>query len=496
MARKTTAEVVVKGTDQASGAFRSVGSSAKGMGTAVGESAEQAKKAESGFTKFTNFLKSRFVITLGDVSRAVGAVFRAIKDASDLSSQTNALKLSLAQQGQDFNTYIAKLKDVSRGTVSTSDLIRSSSKALLLGIPATQIAKLLDIARVSAIATGQSVQTAFDDIATGIGRASPLILDNLGIVVKIGKANDAYAKEIGKVTSELTAQEQKQALLNAVLKTGEERIKLFGESADETAIALQRGQAALVDFKTVAGSVASLLGGVLVTGFIALTSVVLNVAIGFQSMRQAWFELIGFMDKAKGIEKTVDTLKQMNKEVVNAGIAMSNSTFAQFNTIMGKTDEKVKVAKVSIAEFKEEVVETAEVVKETATEVEELGETMKVLDTEVVDVTASVDQALLPALVRVDEQLKRTSESARGAALSFDDLAASQSRASAVLAIFERNIAAGDPTGGLTLGGTRINLPGGGSRLVPPGTFSNISTNGDSTGRPGADAFSRRFLGF
>ena len=491
MARKTTAEVVVKGTDQASGAFRSVGSSAKGMGTAVGESANQAKKAESGFTKFTGFLKSRFVITLGDVSRAVGAVFKAIKDASDLSSQTNSLKLALAQQGQDFNTYIAKLRDVSRGTVSTADLIKSSSKALLLGIPATQIAKLLDIARASAIATGQSVQTAFDDIATGIGRASPLILDNLGIVVKIGKANDAYAKEIGKVSTELTAQEQKQALLNAVLKTGEERIKLFGESADATAIALQQGQAAMVDFKNVAGTVASLLGGVLVTGFIGLTVVVLKAATAFQEMRLSWNRLTGDMEEAKQIKETIGKLEDMTKSVVNAGIAMSNSVFAQFNTVIGKTGEKSKEVKVLMTEFKEEVDKTGDVVKETAVEVEELGKTMEILDTEVVDVTESVDQSLLPALVRVDEQLKRTSESARGAALSFDDLAASQSRAAAVLAIYERNIAAGDPTGGLILGGTRINLPGGGSRLVPPGTFSNI--NDDY--RPGDNAFSRRFLG-
>ncbi|KKL19957.1 hypothetical protein LCGC14_2460260, partial [marine sediment metagenome] len=241
------------------GVFSSVSSSAKSMGTAVGETSDQTKKAQSGFTKFTAFLKSRFVITLGDVARGVSTIFGAIKDASDLSSQTNALKLQLARQGKDFNTYIAKLKQVSRGTVSTADLIKSSSKALLLGIPANEIVKLLDIARASAIATGQSVTSAFNDIATGIGRSSPLILDNLGIIVKIGKANDAYAKTLKKTASELTATEQKQALLNVVLEVGEERIRLFGESADKTAIALQKGQAALEDFKNVAGRTTSLI---------------------------------------------------------------------------------------------------------------------------------------------------------------------------------------------------------------------------------------------
>ncbi|KKK42835.1 hypothetical protein LCGC14_3169450, partial [marine sediment metagenome] len=152
-----------------------------------------------------------------------------------------------------------------------------------------------------------------------------------------------------------------------------------------------------------------------------------------------------------------------------------------------ETADDVETLGESMEELDKDVVDAT-------TSVETLGKTMEVLDTEVVDVSASVDQSLLPALVRVDEQLKRTSESARMTAVSFDDLAASQSRTAAVLAIFERNIAAGDPTGGLTLGGTRINLPGGGSRLVPPGTFSNISMNGDSI-RPGDTAFSRRFLG-
>ena len=51
----------------------------------------------------------------------------------------------------------------------------------------------------------------------------------------------------------MTAAETKQALLNAVLKVGEVRITEFGEAADSTSQALQRGQAALGDFKIKAG---------------------------------------------------------------------------------------------------------------------------------------------------------------------------------------------------------------------------------------------------
>ena len=219
-------------------------------------------KVESRFSRMTNTIKANAL----KITAALGTVillFRQLREASALEGQTDALKRNLAAQGLAFDGFIAKLKEVSDAQVSTADLIRSSGKALLLGIPAEQIAALLDVARASAIATGDSITKAFEDITTGIGRASPLILDNLGIVVKLGPAYDKYAASIGKATDALTPMEQKQALLNEVLEVGRERVEAFGDAQGELAKRLQQGNAAMDNFTDGA---TKLLSGVVLAG--------------------------------------------------------------------------------------------------------------------------------------------------------------------------------------------------------------------------------------
>ena len=72
----------------------------------------------------------------------------------------------------------------------------------------------------------------YESIATGIKRGSPLILDNLGIVVKVGEANEIYAATLGKTVEELTAAEKQMALLNATVLAGDRLIEQAGGTVE------------------------------------------------------------------------------------------------------------------------------------------------------------------------------------------------------------------------------------------------------------------------
>lgn len=102
--------------------------------------------------------------------------------------------------------------------------------------------QLLEIAKAAAKLNPTLGDTAFlyQSIATGIKRTSPLILDNLGIVVKIGEANEEYAKSLGKTAEQLSSVEQQQALLNAVLKSGDTIIRQVGGSTDSATDSFDR----------------------------------------------------------------------------------------------------------------------------------------------------------------------------------------------------------------------------------------------------------------
>lgn len=90
---------------------------------------------------------------------------------------------------------------------------------------------LMEIARVKAKNMGITTTQAYNDIVTGLGRGSAMILDNLGITINATQANEEYAKSIGKTAKELTDAEKKQALINKVVADGKKELEAMGEIA-------------------------------------------------------------------------------------------------------------------------------------------------------------------------------------------------------------------------------------------------------------------------
>src|SRR3990170_7184023 len=106
------------------------------------------------------------------------------------------------------------------GTVSKFDLMQAASRSMTLGVgrDVESMSELMMIARDRARIFGLSTAEAFEYLTIGIGRQSRLILDNLGILVRIESATKIYAKSVGKAVDDLTDQEKRQAFLNAVLE--------------------------------------------------------------------------------------------------------------------------------------------------------------------------------------------------------------------------------------------------------------------------------------
>lgn len=115
---------------------------------------------------------------------------------------------------------IEALRKGSLGMVRDADLMKSYNTAAQL-VSKTFADQLPDamgyLSKVSA-ATGQDMGFMMESLVKGIGRMSPMILDNLGIQVNLVEANEAYAKSIGKSASELTKAEQQTALMNSVME--------------------------------------------------------------------------------------------------------------------------------------------------------------------------------------------------------------------------------------------------------------------------------------
>lgn len=95
---------------------------------------------------------------------------------------------------------------------------------------ADSLPTLLEFARVRAAATGEDVDFLFESLIQGIKKGQPLILDNLGLVVKLEETYESYAKSLNKTASSLSAVEKQQALLQSVNKEAIRNIGILGEA--------------------------------------------------------------------------------------------------------------------------------------------------------------------------------------------------------------------------------------------------------------------------
>ena len=94
---------------------------------------------------------------------------------------------------------------------------------------------MFDVAQRLGAALGKDTLFGVESLVTGMGRQSKLMLDNLGIMVDIEKANKTYADSLGISVEQLTDQQKKTAFNNATMKAAKDLVNELGEENLTTA---------------------------------------------------------------------------------------------------------------------------------------------------------------------------------------------------------------------------------------------------------------------
>jgi hypothetical protein len=190
----------------------------------------------------------------GAITAALGLT---VKAAVGVESVRGAFERLADTNKQSAAAILESLQTASAGTVSANNLMLAANRAMVLGVAnnTEEFTTLMEIARDRSRTMGLSVTQAFDNIVTGIGRGSPLILDTLGLIINQTEANEQYAQSTGKVTSELTEEEKKIALLNAVLKQGREGIDRASLSTKTAGESIESFKVSIADASADIGSI-------------------------------------------------------------------------------------------------------------------------------------------------------------------------------------------------------------------------------------------------
>lgn len=201
------------------------------------------------------------IVTTGIVT-AIGAAVASITglglaanklatEAAPLQGVMDGFAVSAAKAGKSYDEFLGSLTDASGGLVTNLDLMRAANVALTgsTGEFAQQFGEalptLLRAAQVAAKQTGQDVTFLFNSLVTGVKRSSPLLIDNTGIVLSVGAANEAMAASLGKTVEQLTEQELQLALLNSTLEASERMIAESGDASLTAADKLGQWRVAL-----------------------------------------------------------------------------------------------------------------------------------------------------------------------------------------------------------------------------------------------------------
>jgi hypothetical protein len=265
---------------------------------------------------------------------AAGAIYDLAKSAQAFDTLKASFNDLAATAGESGAQMLDSLRGASQGMIADQDLILSANRAMMLGVAQSseQMVQLLQVATVRGKAMGMSATDAFNDLVTGLGRMSPLILDNLGIVTGGEKVFDDYAKSLGRTAASLSDAERKQALFNKVV--GESQ-GLIGKGVKVNPFA--QLDASMANFKITAGSIAAPLAAELAAG----------VAQGVGNISRILNEALSQEDLS-GAGKFGYALGTSIKEAVVAGLGQGGPI--EFRTMFG--DDFAKSAFDSAQGFK------------------------------------------------------------------------------------------------------------------------------------------------
>lgn len=187
-------------------------------------------------------------IFLGTMAtKLAGLLGQQASELKDFALESARAGVEMAEQADgvtkafnamDNPNLLDNLRKATKGTVNDVQLMTAAVQANDFRIPLEDLGKYLEFAQLKAQQTGQSVDYMTNSIVTGLGRKSPLILDNLGIsaaeISEKTKETGDFMKAVAEIVDTQLA------------KAGETYISAADRAAQKT-VELQNAQKALGD---------------------------------------------------------------------------------------------------------------------------------------------------------------------------------------------------------------------------------------------------------
>ena len=291
---------------------------------------QQGKKTSTDIQKSAKTMQNGFngvATSLKGLMAGIGVIYllRKAWNMAEISAQFEQSKMAFRSMatamGADADRLYATLREKSANLIDEKSLTEAANRAMSLGIPIEKLGILMEIARAKARDMGISTTQAFNDIATGVGRGSPLILDNLGLIMKVGSANEAMAKSLGKTVEQLSDKDKKLALLNATIDAGKEALGRYDLSQKTTKEKMEQLTATVANLQLYLGQGLIRAAAGAAGAIYSIASAQLTFLAGYLKLEQAYFRV----RSAMSFGKESDMWKMFSAESRNDAQAAMNA---------------------------------------------------------------------------------------------------------------------------------------------------------------------------
>jgi lambda family phage tail tape measure protein len=217
-----------------------------------------------------------------------------------------SFRLVAASAGASADGILAAMKRASAGTVDDSDIMQKAVKGMIQDIPADQLSKIMDGARISARVAGVDVGEAFASITDAIANQMPRSLRQFGLISKEQMTifNNAVAEGVDSVKLldfVMENMELQAAKMGNPLKNAAEQLQIFKAQAKDTG-------------ETIGKFLLSVLQGLygevqwLVSGFMGMASAITYIQSAIYSASAYMHEKVGDKAGAEALRATAGEL--------------------------------------------------------------------------------------------------------------------------------------------------------------------------------------------
>ena len=287
---------------------------------------DEMKNAGEETDFMTNIMNSSFnkfgftlFITISTLQQVVGmlqSVYRTAEEGAAAIDKFVSFNANITQMGGASGDLAQRLQEAGRGAVSMETAMEGALRLMKADLPAItgQSDALLKVALNAAIVEGNisDVNRIYETLITGIIRGEPRLIDNAGIILKVGKSVEEYAASLGKTTEQLNESEKAQAVFNAVMAKADV-IEDMADNMDSLGETLQVA-------KNQASEVGLLFKSILADGLATVIELVNTLGTGVGSGLVSAFEAFGA--SAEIIEKVQFATSNLSNFVKSVFVAL------------------------------------------------------------------------------------------------------------------------------------------------------------------------------